>query len=171
MPKGAPGDKNLGSKTPTAVPLPVSPNSDIGTLTSEELASPSTPIVSYLEFKRLSTLANISKLFMGFQEVLALKTIYGLSGLGDLVVTCYGKYSRNRRLGILLSEGKTLNEAKDLIGMVSEGINTSKILNKIIVNNNLEMPICSEIFNILFKGCNPKYSLHRLMMRTLKVEN
>ena len=55
--------------------------------------------------------------------------------------------------------------------MVSEGINTTKMLNNIILDNNLEMPICSEVSNILFNGSNPKESLNNLMMRTLKKEN
>jgi len=97
-------------------------------------------------------------------------TLYGLSGIGDLVGTCYSKYSRNRQLGILISEGKNLNESKDLIGMVSEGVNTTKILNNIIINNNLEMPICSEVYNILFNNAEPKTSLIKLMSRSLKVE-
>ena len=74
IPNGAPGDKNLGSNAPTAVPLPVSPNSEIGTFTSVALASPSTPIVSYFEFNILFTLANISTLSKGFHELVALNT-------------------------------------------------------------------------------------------------
>ena len=63
-----------------------------------------------------------------------------------------------------------INESKDLIGMVSEGVNTTKILNNIIINNNLEMPICSEVYNILFNNAEPKTSLIKLMSRSLKVE-
>ncbi len=98
-------------------------------------------------------------------------TLYGLSGLGDLVGTCYSIHSRNRKLGILLSEGKTLIEAKKIIEMVSEGVNTSKILNTIICEHHLEMPICSEVFNILFNNVEPSKSINNLMQRKLKNEN
>tara|TARA_Y100000996_G_scaffold326769_1_gene262812 strand:+ start:765 stop:1751 length:987 start_codon:yes stop_codon:yes gene_type:complete len=99
------------------------------------------------------------------------RTLYGLSGLGDLIATCYSKYSRNRELGILLAEGYSIDDAKNKIGMISEGINTSKILNNISKNNNLDMPICTEVYKILFEGNEPQKSLYRLMTRSLKEEN
>ena len=99
------------------------------------------------------------------------RTLYGLSGLGDLIATCYSKYSRNRELGILIAEGYSLDEAKNKIGMISEGINTSQILNNISKNNNLDMPICTEVYKILFEGNDPKKSLYELMTRSLKEEN
>ena len=98
-------------------------------------------------------------------------TLYGLSGLGDLVGTCYSQHSRNRRLGVLLSKGKSIEESLNIIGMISEGVDTSMILNKIIANNKLDMPICNEIFNILFNNGNPNDSISRLMTRKLKTEN
>ena len=70
----------------------------------------------------------------------------------------------------MLSKGKNLNEAIDLIGMVSEGVNTSKILNNIIIDNNLEMPICTEVYNILFNNVIPKDSIYKLMTRKLTEE-
>jgi len=97
-------------------------------------------------------------------------TLYGLSGVGDLVGTCYSKYSRNRKLGLLIGKGKSLNEAKVIVGMVSEGVNTAKILNDIIESNNLKMPICTEIYNILFDNAKPKVSIYNLMTRKLTVE-
>tara|TARA_Y100001970_G_scaffold59721_1_gene76078 strand:+ start:25059 stop:26045 length:987 start_codon:yes stop_codon:yes gene_type:complete len=99
------------------------------------------------------------------------RTLYGLSGLGDLIATCYSKYSRNRELGILIAEGYSLDEAKNKIGMISEGINTSQILNNISKDNNLDMPICTEVYKILFEGNDPKKSLYELMTRSLKEEN
>jgi glycerol-3-phosphate dehydrogenase (NAD(P)+) len=97
-------------------------------------------------------------------------TIYGLSGLGDLVCTCYSPYSRNRRLGELLSKGISLEESKKSIGMISEGINTSRILNTITEDNDLHMPICKEVYNIIFKKSNPRISILSLMNRPLKDE-
>ena len=99
------------------------------------------------------------------------RTLYGLSGLGDLIATCYSKHSRNRELGILISKGYSLSDAKDEIGMISEGINTSKILNNISKKNNIEMPICTEVYKILFEGNDPKKSLYELMTRSLKEES
>tara|TARA_Y100000590_G_scaffold13483_1_gene16283 strand:+ start:1329 stop:2309 length:981 start_codon:yes stop_codon:yes gene_type:complete len=102
---------------------------------------------------------------------LSIKTLYGLSGLGDLVGTCYSKHSRNRKLGNLLSKSKTLEESQDIIGMISEGIHTSKVLNSIIAKNKLNMPICNEVYNILFHNTDPSESINKLMLRKLKREN
>ena len=99
------------------------------------------------------------------------KTLYGLSGLGDLIATCYSPHSRNRQLGILIAKGYYLDNAKKEIGMVSEGINACKILNNISVRHNIDMPICNEVYKILFEDLEPKVSLYSLMTRELKVEN
>ena len=99
------------------------------------------------------------------------KTLYGLSGLGDLIATCYSHHSRNRRLGILLAKGYSLEESVSEIGMISEGVNTCKILHQISNDNNIEMPICNEIYNILFQNIKPSDSLNKLMTRNLKNEN
>jgi len=115
----------------------------------------------------------------GMNEILSLdvlfnmnnKTLYGLSGLGDLVATCYSQHSRNRELGIIIAKGETVDQAKKNIGMISEGINTCKIIHKISSKNNIEMPICNEVYKILFEELNPKDSINKLMTRSLKVEN
>tara|TARA_B100001996_G_scaffold378826_1_gene363596 strand:- start:382 stop:1368 length:987 start_codon:yes stop_codon:yes gene_type:complete len=99
------------------------------------------------------------------------RTLYGLSGLGDLIATCYSRHSRNRELGILIAKGYSLSDAKDEIGMISEGINTSQILNNISKKHEIDMPICTEVYKILFEGNNPKKSLYELMTRSLKKEN
>ena len=101
---------------------------------------------------------------------LNIKTLYGLSGLGDLVATCYSSYSRNRKLGELLAKGNTLINANKKIGMVSEGVNSCKILNNILLNKKVNMPICNEVYNILYKNHDPKISLDKLMTRKLKSE-
>ena len=115
----------------------------------------------------------------GMNEILSLKskysfdskTLYGLSGLGDLIATCYSEYSRNRKLGILLAQGHTLNESQQLIGMVSEGVNACRILHDIINDTEINMPICEEVYKILFDNCNPEDSLRKLMNRALKIES
>ena len=127
---------------------------------------------------KLGDNAQASLVSRGMNEILELSkvynfknsTIFGLSGLGDLVATCYSNYSRNKQLGLLLSKGKTLNNSIDEIGMVSEGVNTSKVLHGIIIKNSLNMPICTEIYNILFNNDDPQKSLLKLMTRELKKE-
>ena len=100
-----------------------------------------------------------------------LKTLSGLSGLGDLIATCYSKHSRNRHLGFLIGKGLSLQDAKNKIGMVSEGINTTKILEYISIKNNIELPICHKVYEILYKGADPKKSFDQLMSRSLKKEH
>ena len=114
----------------------------------------------------------------GLNEILELnkvfsfndETIYGLSGLGDLICTCYSNHSRNRKLGILLSTGKNLDMSNNEVGMISEGIYTSKVLYEIINKFHLDMPICKEVYNIIYKNFNPKDSFLKLMNRSLKDE-
>ena len=113
----------------------------------------------------LNEMQEISKIY-NFNN----KTLYGLSGVGDLVGTCYSKHSRNRQLGVFIGQGKSLNEATNIIGMATEGLNTTKILNKIIKLNKLEMPICAEVYNILFNDKDPKESIIKLMTRSLRSE-
>ena len=115
----------------------------------------------------------------GMNEILELSkvykinksTLYGLSGLGDLIATCYSKYSRNRNLGILIGKGYSTDDAISKIGMVSEGVNTTKILNHIITKHKLIMPICQEVYKILFNSYDPKNSINNLMQRSLKDES
>ena len=99
------------------------------------------------------------------------KTLYGLSGLGDLIATCYSPHSRNRQLGVLIAKGYSLEDAKEEIGMVSEGVNACKILKNISDKHNLEMPICTQVYKILFETLDPRDSLNKLMRRNLKDEN
>ncbi len=77
-------------------------------------------------------------------------TIYGLTGLGDLIVTCMSGHSRNRRAGILIGQGKTIEEARKEIGMVIESIDNIKIAYELSKKYNVEMPIVDSVYNILF---------------------
>ena len=83
----------------------------------------------------------------------------------------FKSHSRNRRLGILLAQGHTLSESQQLIGMVSEGVNACRVLHDIINGTQINMPICEEVYKILFDNCNPEDSLRKLMNRTLKIES
>jgi len=97
-------------------------------------------------------------------------TFSGLSGIGDLIVTCTSLHSRNRRAGILLGQGMTLDEAVKNIGMVVEGVKTTKSAYKLAEFHNIEMPITEEIYNVLYKNISVDEAVMRLMGREKKHE-
>ncbi|QUH20927.1 NAD(P)H-dependent glycerol-3-phosphate dehydrogenase [Alkaliphilus sp. B6464] len=94
-----------------------------------------------------------------------ISTFAGLSGIGDLIVTCTSMHSRNRRAGILIGEGKGLEETLKKIGMVVEGITTTKVAYELAQQYNIEMPITSEIYSILYSNNNAKDAVSNLMCR------
>ncbi len=114
----------------------------------------------------------------GLQEIIRLgtalgankNTFYGLSGLGDLSVTAFGKFSRNRQFGIKLGEGLNSEKAQSDIKMVIEGINATKIVNKISKKHKINMPIVDQVHSILFDNKEPKIAINELMDRKLKDE-
>lgn len=85
-------------------------------------------------------------------------TFYGLTGIGDLIVTCSSMHSRNRRCGILIGQGKSMDEAVNEIGMVVEGIKACKSFYELSHNLNVEMPITESVYSILFLNKSPKRS-------------
>ncbi|QCX32562.1 NAD(P)H-dependent glycerol-3-phosphate dehydrogenase [Caloramator sp. E03] len=97
-------------------------------------------------------------------------TFAGLSGIGDLIVTCTSMHSRNRRAGILIGQGKTVEEATSEVKMVVEGINTTKSTYELSQKIGVEMPITTELYKVLFEGKNPKYAVSELMLRDKKHE-
>lgn len=97
-------------------------------------------------------------------------TFAGLSGIGDLIVTCTSMHSRNRRAGILIGQGKTVDEAVKEVKMVVEGINATKSTYALSHKVGVEMPITNEIYLILFEGKDPKYAVSDLMLRNKKHE-
>jgi glycerol-3-phosphate dehydrogenase (NAD(P)+) len=99
-------------------------------------------------------------------------TFAGLTGIGDLVVTCTSMHSRNRRAGIALGQGKKLEDILNEMGMVVEGVRTTKAIQKIGERYDVDLPIASEVYNVLFKGINPQEAVVNLMtrMRTHEVE-
>ncbi|MBD3265412.1 NAD(P)H-dependent glycerol-3-phosphate dehydrogenase [bacterium] len=98
------------------------------------------------------------------------ETFSGLSGLGDLVVTCTSRHSRNRRFGELIAKGYKMEEAEEEIGMVVEGITTVKAVPDIKKRYNIELPISEEVHAILFNGTDPLEAVQHLMMRETKTE-
>ena len=99
------------------------------------------------------------------------KTIYGLTGLGDLIVTCLSNHSRNRRAGILIGKGKTIEETKKEIGMTIEAIDNIEIAYELSKKYNVEMPIVNSIYNILYNNLNPREAVLELMTRDGKQED
>lgn len=98
-------------------------------------------------------------------------TIYGLTGLGDLIVTCMSNHSRNRRAGIMIGQGKTIEEAKQEIGMVIESIDNIQIAYELSKKYNVEMPIVNSVYNVLFGNLSPKDAVYNLMNRGAKFED
>lgn len=97
-------------------------------------------------------------------------TVMGLAGMGDLLLTATGPQSRNRRLGAYLAEGKTLEEAQELMGgQVMEGASTTKAALALGLKWGVELPITEEVARLL-DGANPKEAVGRLMNRSLKSE-
>ena len=98
------------------------------------------------------------------------RTLMGLAGIGDLVLTCTGDLSRNRRMGLALGRGQTVEEAQAEIGQVVEGVNTSKETMRLAERHGVEMPITEQVHGILFKGWNAQKGVRVLMERDLKRE-
>lgn len=92
-------------------------------------------------------------------------TFAGLSGIGDLIVTCTSMHSRNRRAGIAIGQGKSLEEVVGSTKMVVEGIRTTKSAYELAKKQGIEMPITEEIYNVLYNNIDIKESVTNLMMR------
>jgi len=97
-------------------------------------------------------------------------TLAGLSGMGDLVLTCTGDLSRNRRVGMALGQGKTLEEVLEELGMVAEGVKTAKSAHELAKREGVEMPIAGEIHDIIYEGKPAREAMVALMTRPLKDE-
>ena len=99
------------------------------------------------------------------------ETFSGLAGIGDLIVTCTSMHSRNRRAGILLGQGKSLDEALSEVKMVVEGVVNAKAAYELSKKLNIQMPITDEINNVLYKGKDVKQAVYDLMTRDKVEEN
>ncbi len=98
------------------------------------------------------------------------ETFYGLSGIGDLIVTCTSMHSRNRRAGILIGQGMPLSETLEQVHMVVEGVQTAGSAYALAQEYHVEMPIVAQANAVLYEGKNPKQALVDLMMRDKKDE-
>ena len=97
-------------------------------------------------------------------------TLSGLSGIGDLIVTCASMHSRNRRAGILLGQGKSMEEAMREVGQVVEGVYSAKAAIGLAKKYNVTLPITEEVNKVLFEGKDPKTAVLDLMLRDRKME-
>ena len=97
-------------------------------------------------------------------------TFYGLSGLGDLIVTCLSEHSRNRKAGKLIGQGKTLEETKKEVGMTIESIDNIEVAYELAKINNIEMPIVQMVYDVLYNKLDPKKAVQMLMTRDRKSE-
>ena len=98
------------------------------------------------------------------------ETFYGLSGLGDLIVTCLSEHSRNRTAGKLIGQGYTLDEAREKVGMVIESIDNIDVAYELGKKNNIEIPIIETAYNVIYNKLDPKTAVQNLMTREKKNE-
>ena len=97
-------------------------------------------------------------------------TFMGLAGLGDLVLTCTDNLSRNRRFGLAVAGGKTAAQAQAEIGQVVEGVQAAEAVHEVAAHAQVEMPICEQVYGVLYKNVAPAQAVKRLMGRELKAE-
>jgi len=98
-------------------------------------------------------------------------TFAGLSGMGDLIVTCMSRHSRNRYMGEQIGKGRTLEDVLKEMVMVAEGVKTTRSAYHLSQKYQIEMPITEQVYKILFENQNPKEALYELMLRDPKVES
>ena len=98
------------------------------------------------------------------------ETFFGLTGLGDLIVTCLSEHSRNRRAGKLLGQGMKLDDIKKEIGMVIEGVENIDVAYALAKKYNVDMPIVDAVYKVLYEDLDAKEAVKMLMTRDKKEE-
>lgn len=99
------------------------------------------------------------------------ETFYGLSGIGDLIVTCASVHSRNRKAGYLIGQGCKMEEAMEKVQMIVEGVYSAKAAMGLAEKYNVELPIIEQVNKVLFEDKDPKEALDELMLRDKKIEH
>jgi len=97
-------------------------------------------------------------------------TFYGLAGLGDLILSCTDDQSRNRQLGLALGRGQSLDTALNNINQVVEGVNTARELQQLMQTHNIDMPICHNVYRVLYESLAPTDAVYDLLERQPKAE-
>ena len=121
--------------------------------------------ISALITRGLFELKNLGEV-MGSKK----STLSGLSGLGDLMATCFSDDSRNRKVGIMIARGKSLSYISETMNIKAEGIHTCKSIYKLSQKFNTRLPICESVYDILYNNKNPNTAISELMIRDLKKE-
>ena len=98
------------------------------------------------------------------------ETLSGLTGIGDLIVTCASMHSRNRRAGILMGKGYSMQQAMDEVKMVVEGVYSAKAAMELARKYNVQMPIIEQVNAVLFEGRSAAQAVKELMLRDKKLE-
>lgn len=99
------------------------------------------------------------------------ETFMGLAGIGDLIVTCTSRHSRNRRAGLYIGQGYSSSEAIEKVGATVEGYYATTVALELAEKAGVEMPITAELYKALYEGMEPKQAIYRLMNRTKKDEH
>ena len=99
------------------------------------------------------------------------ETFAGLTGIGDLIVTCASMHSRNRRAGILIGKGASASEAMEEVGQVVEGVFSAKAARALAEKYGVDMPIITQVCRVLFEGVDPSEAVQSLMMRDGRAES
>jgi glycerol-3-phosphate dehydrogenase (NAD(P)+) len=99
------------------------------------------------------------------------ETFMGLAGMGDLVLTCTDNLSRNRRMGLALASGMSIDEAQKEIQQVVEGVLAARAVKEVADKLEIDMPICQQVYGILYEGTSPREAVETLMRRKLKSEH
>ena len=100
-----------------------------------------------------------------------IETFTGLTGIGDLIVTCASVHSRNRKAGYLIGQGRTMQEAMDEVKMVVEGVYSAKAAKQLAGQYRISMPIVEQVNQVLFEGKSPAEAVKELMLRDRKEEH
>ena len=99
------------------------------------------------------------------------ETFYGLTGIGDLIVTCASVHSRNRKAGYLMGQGYTMEEAMKEVQMVVEGVYSAKAALELSRKYQVEKPIVEQVNKVLFENKNAEEAVKELMLRDKKIES
>ncbi len=120
---------------------------------------------AFLLTRGLHEIAQLTVLLGGKKE-----TVYGLSGVGDLVLTSYGDLSKNLQVGRCFGAGETLDEILERTGYIPEGINTVQAIHQLIQRNNLSLPVCDAIYRVIFSRIALEDMIKELMAQSLSAE-
>ncbi|MGD8379073.1 MAG: NAD(P)H-dependent glycerol-3-phosphate dehydrogenase [Gammaproteobacteria bacterium] len=123
--------------------------------------------------------ARIALITRGLAEMMRLglalgarqETFMGLAGMGDLILTCTDNQSRNRRLGLALAEGRSVDDFRRELGQVVEGVLAAREVRRLAARVGVEMPICEQVYRVIYEGVSPRDAVEALLGRERKAEN